>query len=68
MQVEIRNRVGEGPLNEGCGAEWVQKVCSSLSKTSVIALDNVQTHFIQVISFRCVLYFIPMVGCVFYSW
>ncbi|CAM9771735.1 unnamed protein product [Ascophyllum nodosum] len=24
-RVEIRNRVGEGRLNEGCGAEWVQK-------------------------------------------
>lgn len=26
MEVEVRNRVGEGPLNEGCGAEWAQKV------------------------------------------
>lgn len=48
MKVEIRNRVGEGPLNDGCGAEWVQKVRSSLPKG--IALDNVQIHFIRVIS------------------
>ena len=26
LSVEVRNRVGEGQLNEGCGAEWVQKV------------------------------------------
>lgn len=26
LEVEVRNRVGEGQLNEGCGAEWVQKV------------------------------------------
>lgn len=26
LEVEVRNRVGEGPLNEGCGAEWAQKV------------------------------------------
>lgn len=39
MRVEIRNRVGEGPLNEGCGAEWVQKVRFSLLKTpGIVAL------------------------------
>lgn len=26
LAVEVRNRVGEGQLNEGCGAEWAQKV------------------------------------------
>ena len=26
LSVEVRNRVGEGQRNEGCGAEWVQKV------------------------------------------
>lgn len=26
LQVEVRNKVGEGVLNEGCGAEWAQKV------------------------------------------
>lgn len=26
FEAEVRNRVGEGVLNEGCGAEWAQKV------------------------------------------
>lgn len=26
LEIEVRNRVGEGQLNEGCGAEWAQKV------------------------------------------
>ncbi len=26
LEIEVRNRVGEGPLNQGCGAEWAQKV------------------------------------------
>lgn len=31
LEMEVRNRVGEGQLNEGCGAEWAQKVrCSDL--------------------------------------
>ncbi|CAB1103506.1 unnamed protein product [Ectocarpus sp. CCAP 1310/34] len=25
LEVEVRNRVGAGQLNEGCGAEWAQK-------------------------------------------
>lgn len=29
LEIEVRNRVGEGQLNEGCGAEWAQKVNSS---------------------------------------
>lgn len=26
LEIQVRNRVGEGQLNEGCGAEWAQKV------------------------------------------
>ncbi|CAM9385398.1 unnamed protein product [Scytosiphon promiscuus] len=25
LEIEVRNRVGQGQLNEGCGAEWAQK-------------------------------------------
>ena len=39
LAVEVRNRVGEGQLNEGCGAEWAQKVGG---RTSIFELYEVE--------------------------
>eukprot|EP00904_Undaria_pinnatifida_P011484 jgi/Undpi1/7466/HiC_scaffold_22.g09939.m1 len=39
LSVEVRNRVGEGQLNEGCGAEWVQK--KGVPPSGVSAKDDI---------------------------
>lgn len=39
LAVEVRNRVGEGQLNEGCGAEWAQKVGA---RTSIFEMCKVE--------------------------
>ena len=37
LEIEVRNRVGEGQLNEGCGAEWAQKKGVPPSGVSAVA-------------------------------
>ena len=40
LEIQVRNRVGEGQLNEGCGAEWAQKVNTPDSYLQAVAFAH----------------------------